>query len=168
MKNFIKDAVRIYCAIAMLTALCSMSGCNGSKKIDDPVPATPQVDCTPKTNTVTANINGFDNSPTAAFPGLPVAIFHISQTVTTYNAISCGSNSASNTLVIQNPTPARITFGFQITVLNSLNAIQWQYQNVAIIPPNSMIDLGEVSKSQYGLTLPTGKIIIQSQRVLYQ
>jgi len=166
MKTFFKSEIALIVgALFSVTVFGSMSSCNGEKN-DNPTPK--EVDCTPETKTVSANVNGFDNTPGAPFAGLPVAIFHITQTVTSYKAASCGINSASNTLVIQNPTPAKISFGFTITVINSINLIQWQYQGAVTINPGASVDLGEVSKSQYGLTLPTGKIILQSQRVFYE
>ena len=121
--------------------------------------------CKKDTVTNTRTINGFDYRSTSPYYNQVVVNFKFSQSTNTYSGDgACPLIDCQTGLVIQNVTVKKITFDYNI--IFTLNAIQWNYQGVAVIDPGNSLNVGQVSNSCGSVSL--GSFVIQSTNITYQ
>ena len=121
--------------------------------------------CTKTSSTNVRSINFFDLKTSSPYYNQVVANFKFNQTSNTYSGgTACPSMDCGTTLVIQNATPKKITFDYNI--IFNLNLISWNYQGVATIAANSSLDVGQLNSNCGSISL--GAISIQSASVTYQ
>lgn len=94
------------------------------------------------------NINGVDPYPNSAYFDQVVANFNLTQTVTTYSPQTlsfkkCYDPKSVVTLNIRNLTDKTINFPYRINF--TLNYNYWNYENVATIPPEGLINVGIIN-----------------------
>ena len=125
---------------------------------DDPAP------CTPSTGSEATSVNGFDRNPNSQFYNKAVANFTFNQAKTTYSNNCQISSYGSTSLSITNATNKTMSFDYGITFIR--NAVTWQYQNLAVIPPKSSINVGVINGG--ATQINGGNITIVSSSITYQ
>ena len=124
--------------------------------------------CKTTDNQYSANVNGFDFSPTAPYGKQAITTFKFDQKIT----LSTSPNSCTNcpiptgsiNLTIANNTPSTLTFDYSIMAIVGL--AKWNYQGVATISPMSSTSVGEISKAAQIVT--AGSISIVSNSITYK
>ncbi len=152
--------IKLYAFLLLLIPL-TFSQCSGGG-IDDIVFPTPN--CTRLSQNAVQTINFFDLQNSSPFFNQVVANFEFSQTSDSYSGgPGCPPMACQNYLVIRNLTDKTISFDYSITF--TLNSIKWNYQNAAVIPPGSSVDVGQINSDCGSITL--GSILIQSAKITY-
>jgi hypothetical protein len=153
-----KNLISAFVGFSFLVTIIFLTGC---EKED----TTSSSKCTSQTTNSPRSVNFFDFKSTSPYFNQVVANFKFNQSSTSYSGgTSCPSSQCSTTLVIQNVTVKKITFDYKVTF--TLNAVQWNYQGVAVIDPGASLTVGEISASCTSLAL--GQIVLQSVNISYQ
>lgn len=148
--------VRILFALSMILLSC----CEDTQESEQPAP------CTTKEDSRNASINAFDRNPNSPYFGKVVAVFQFKQQSATYSGLGCNGKlmECSNTLVVRNVTNRTISFDFNVKYF--LNAVAWNYQNFAAIPPNSAHEFGAINSNCASISL--GIIQLEGSAINYQ
>jgi len=144
-------------AIIMALIICFNTGCDKSG-ITPPPPPPPPPPCTGENHTYTKSINGFDFTFGSPYYNKAIVNFKFVQ-----EQLACPSFTSSTSLVIQNLTTNTVSFDYSISFV--LNYAAWNYQDVAVIPPLSSIDVGKINQNPARIDL--GGINIQGQNITY-
>ncbi|PPL04942.1 hypothetical protein [Parapedobacter indicus] len=150
MKRF---SINLYAAVILAFLSVSMT-CE-----DDDLPDT----CTESVAEKTKSVNGFDFRTNEV-----VAVFTFNQDYKTYSGNACQGNQPGGEIFLQIKNVTSQTIKFDYSINYQMGANKWNYQNVATIAPNSIIDVGKIAVSPGIIDQNGSALTIQANQIIYE